>query len=114
VAVCVAAGNDVKILPRRRLYVETCTERQNFNVLSAVKEVMQYVPGTVPGTRTVPPWRLALGLGGCWTLIISSWLDVGRGPWHNYSCKKGHKLYVVSYTRVSLFNFEKEISRHTS
>jgi hypothetical protein len=27
-------GNDVKILPRRRLYVEICTERQNFNVLS--------------------------------------------------------------------------------
>jgi hypothetical protein len=26
--------NDVKILPRRRLYVETCTEMQNFNVLS--------------------------------------------------------------------------------
>jgi hypothetical protein len=27
-------GNDVKILPRCRVYVETCTERQNFNILS--------------------------------------------------------------------------------
>jgi hypothetical protein len=26
-------GDDVKTLPRRRLHVETCTERQNFNVL---------------------------------------------------------------------------------
>jgi hypothetical protein len=28
-----SCGDDVKILPRRRLHVETCTERQNFNVL---------------------------------------------------------------------------------
>jgi hypothetical protein len=35
----IVPGNDVKILPRRRLYVETCTERQNFNVLSRYKYI---------------------------------------------------------------------------
>jgi hypothetical protein len=43
------AGNDVKILPRRRLYVETCTERQNFNVLSG---------GGCGGPSVFPPVRV--------------------------------------------------------
>jgi hypothetical protein len=31
-------GNGVKILPRRGRYVESCTGRQNFNVLSRKKQ----------------------------------------------------------------------------